>query len=85
MTTRPPRGRPGLAGTELAGTGILTRLALRRDRIMIAAWIYALAVVAYASVAATKKLYPRTLRWRRSPPPRARTGSRWRCTGRPAT
>ncbi len=43
--------------TSLAGTGTLTRLALRRDRIMMAAWIYALAVVAYASVAATKKLY----------------------------
>jgi ABC-2 type transport system permease protein len=43
--------------TSLAGTGTLTRLALRRDRITMAAWIYALAVVAYASVAATKKLY----------------------------
>jgi ABC-2 type transport system permease protein len=70
--------------TSLAGAGTLTRLALRRDRIMMAAWIYALAVVAYASVAATKKLYT-SLPWRRSPPPRARTGSRSRCTGRPAT
>jgi ABC-2 type transport system permease protein len=43
--------------TSLAGTGTLTRLALRRDRIMMAAWIYALTAVAYASVAATKKLY----------------------------
>jgi ABC-2 type transport system permease protein len=43
--------------SSLAGTGTLTRLALRRDRIMMAAWIYALAVIAYASVAATKKLY----------------------------
>ncbi|HCU92315.1 MAG TPA: ABC transporter permease [Actinobacteria bacterium] len=43
--------------TSLAGTGALTRLALRRDRIMMAAWIYALTAVAYASVAATKKLY----------------------------
>ena len=43
--------------TSLAGTGTLTRLALRRDRITMAAWIYALAVVAYASVAATKRLY----------------------------
>jgi ABC-2 type transport system permease protein len=41
----------------LAGTGALTRLALRRDRIMMACWIYALTAVAYASVAATKKLY----------------------------
>ena len=49
--TRPP------VGTALAGTGALTRLALRRDRIMMACWIYALTAVAYASVAATKKLY----------------------------
>ncbi len=46
------------AGTSLAGTGTLTRLALRRDRIMMAAWIYALTAVGYASVAATKRLYP---------------------------
>jgi ABC-2 type transport system permease protein len=45
------------AGTSLAGTSSLTRLALRRDRIMMAIWIYALTAVAYASVAATKKLY----------------------------
>lgn len=45
------------AGTSLAGTGALTRLALRRDRIMMAAWIYALTAVGYASVAATKRLY----------------------------
>jgi ABC-2 type transport system permease protein len=47
-----------LAGTELAGTGVLTRLALRRDRIMIASWIYVLAAFAYVSVVSTKKLYP---------------------------
>ena len=47
-----------LAGTELVGTGILTRLALRRDRIMIASWIYVLAAFAYVSVVSTKKLYP---------------------------
>lgn len=44
--------------TALAGTGTLARLALRRDRIMMAAWIYALTAVAYASVASTRKLYP---------------------------
>jgi ABC-2 type transport system permease protein len=49
--------RAGREGTALAGTGVLTRLALRRDRIMMACWIYALTAVAYASVAATKKLY----------------------------
>lgn len=48
----------GAVGTSLAGTGALTRLALRRDRIMMAAWIYALTAVGYASAAATKKLYP---------------------------
>jgi ABC-2 type transport system permease protein len=47
-----------LAGAELTGTGILTRLALRRDRIMIAAWVYVLAAFAYVSVVSTKKLYP---------------------------
>jgi ABC-2 type transport system permease protein len=46
-----------LAGGELAGTGILTRLALRRDRIMIVSWAYALAAFAYVSVVSTKKLY----------------------------
>jgi ABC-2 type transport system permease protein len=45
-------------GTELTGTGILTRLALRRDRIMIASWVYVLAAFAYVSVVSTKKLYP---------------------------
>jgi ABC-2 type transport system permease protein len=43
---------------SLAGTGALLRLALRRDRIMIPAWVYAFAAVAYASAASTKKLYP---------------------------
>ena len=52
-----PAGPAGPARTALAGTGALTRLALRRDRIMMACWIYALTAVAYASVAATKKLY----------------------------
>jgi ABC-2 type transport system permease protein len=47
-----------LGGTELTGTGLLTRLALRRDRIMIAGWIYALTAFAYVSVVSTKKLYP---------------------------
>src|SRR4029077_3681701 len=47
-----------LASAELTGTGILTRLALRRDRIMMAAWVYVLAAFAYVSVVSTKKLYP---------------------------
>ena len=59
--TAPAVARPtGLApgGTELTGTGILTRLALRRDRIMIVSWVYVLAAFAYVSVVSTKKLYP---------------------------
>ncbi|HEY7432500.1 MAG TPA: ABC transporter permease [Streptosporangiaceae bacterium] len=43
---------------SVAGLGILTRLALRRDRILIAVWAYAFTAVAYASVDATRKLYP---------------------------
>lgn len=40
------------------GLGVLTWLALRRDRIMIAVWAYVLTAVAYASVDATRRLYP---------------------------
>lgn len=47
--------------TSLAGTGELTRLALRRDRIMLAAWLYALVAFAFASAAGTKQLYPTEL------------------------
>jgi polyether ionophore transport system permease protein len=43
---------------SLMGTGALLKLALRRDRIMLPAWVYAFAVTAYGSAAATKKLYP---------------------------
>ncbi len=42
----------------LAGLPTLARFALRRDRIMISAWVLALAVTAYASVDAARKLYP---------------------------
>jgi len=60
MTSQAAARPAGLApaGTELAGTGILTRLALRRDRIMIVSWVYVLAAFAYVSVVSTKKLYP---------------------------
>ncbi len=44
--------------TGLAGAGLLTRLALRRSRIMLAVWIYAFIATAYASIAGTKDLYP---------------------------
>ncbi len=56
VATRPAGLAP--AGTELTGTSILTRLALRRDRIMIVSWVYVLAAFAYVSVVSTKKLYP---------------------------
>jgi polyether ionophore transport system permease protein len=42
----------------MTGTGLLVRLALRRDRIMLAVWVYAFIVTAYASVAGTRSLYP---------------------------
>jgi ABC-2 type transport system permease protein len=45
---RPDRGSAGRPGT-LAGTGELAKLALRRDRIMLPVWIYALTVVIGAS------------------------------------
>ena len=35
---------PGRAGLELAGTGALTKLAFRRDRIMLPAWVYLITV-----------------------------------------
>ena len=44
--------------TGLAGAGLLTRLALRRSRIMLAVWVYAFTATAYASVAGTRGLYP---------------------------
>jgi len=44
--------------TALAGTGQLVRLNLRRDRIMLPAWIAALVATLYASVAGTAALYP---------------------------
>jgi len=53
-------GQPGsrAARLQLAGTAALTRLGLRRSRIMIAGWIYAVAAFAYVSVVATRKLEP---------------------------
>ncbi len=55
MTT--PAG-PGSGLTTLAGTSALTKLALRRDRIMLVIWIYAFAALAGASAYGFKKLYP---------------------------
>ena len=48
----------GTTGTLYAGTALLTRAALRRDRLLASIWIALLTVVAYASAAATASLYP---------------------------
>ena len=58
-----PAARPGLAGTGragsgLAGTGALTRLAFRRDRIMLPAWVYLITVLVATTAYSLKKLYP---------------------------
>ncbi len=44
--------------SSLLGAGALAKLAVRRDRIMLAAWLYALAGLVAASVYGFKKLYP---------------------------
>ncbi len=44
--------------SPFAGTAALLRLALRRDRILLPAWIIGLAVMVATSVTATKDLYP---------------------------
>jgi ABC-2 type transport system permease protein len=43
--------------SALAGTATLTRLALRRDRVMIPGWIYALAATAVGSAVSYRSLY----------------------------
>ena len=58
-----PAARPGLvrtgrAGPGLAGTGALTRLAFRRDRIMLPAWVYLITVLVATTAYTFKKLYP---------------------------
>ncbi len=44
--------------SAFAGAATLTRLALRRDRLMLAAWTYALAGSVIATAASFKSLYP---------------------------
>ncbi len=44
--------------TSLAGTGALTRVALRRSRILIAVWLAVFGLMANVSAAATRDLYP---------------------------
>ncbi len=55
---RPGPARTGRAGSGLAGTGALTRLAFRRDRIMLPAWVYLITVLVVTTAYSLKKLYP---------------------------
>jgi len=50
--------RPGWAAPGLTGTGDLTRLALRRDRIGLAAGVYVIVVAVAGTAYAFKRLYP---------------------------
>jgi ABC-2 type transport system permease protein len=49
---------PGRAGTGLTGTGELARLAVRRDRIALAASVYVITVAVAGTAWTFKKLYP---------------------------
>jgi ABC-2 type transport system permease protein len=49
--------RTQMTGT-LAGTGVLLRLGLRRDRWMLPLWILGFAIIAYSTAAAGAELYP---------------------------
>jgi polyether ionophore transport system permease protein len=58
----PPAARAGQAGSGrassgLAGTGALTKLAFRRDRIMLAGWVYLILVMVASNAYTFKKLY----------------------------
>ena len=58
MTVQARAAGPGLASTGLTGTGALTRLAFRRDRIMLPAWVYLITVLVATTAYTFKKLYP---------------------------
>ena len=47
-----------LAGTPLANTGALARLAFRRDRIMLPAWVYVITAAIASNSYSLNKLYP---------------------------
>lgn len=47
-----------MSQSDFAGTGTMLRLALRRDRWLLPAWVLGIAAVAMFSAAATKDLYP---------------------------
>jgi ABC-2 type transport system permease protein len=55
MTTRARTGRPGLA---LAGSGLLARLAFRRDRIALPASVYVIVALVAGTAYTFRKLYP---------------------------
>ncbi len=46
------------AGTVFSGTGALARLAFRRDRIMLPAWVYVITALIASNSYSLKKLYP---------------------------
>ncbi len=50
--------RPGVVLAGVAGTGELTRLALRRDRIALPASIYVIVALVAGTAYSFKKLYP---------------------------
>jgi len=47
-----------MSSSALAGTGALTRLAVRRDRIMLPAWVYVITVLIASNSYSLGKLYP---------------------------
>lgn len=52
-----PRGGSRGGSRRWAGTWRLTRFALRRDRVLLAVWLFLLTLLCYASAAATPSLY----------------------------
>jgi ABC-2 type transport system permease protein len=62
LTGRAPAGRRltsrAIAGRALTGTGSLARLAFRRDRILLPAWIYPITALVASTAYTFKKLYP---------------------------
>ncbi|HEY2312347.1 MAG TPA: ABC transporter permease [Streptosporangiaceae bacterium] len=61
--TRPPQGmgHSAAARSTLTGAGELTRLALRRDRIMLPVWIYALTAISASGGYGLKAVYKTAL------------------------
>jgi ABC-2 type transport system permease protein len=57
MSAPAPAGRV-FSGTVFAGTGALARLAFRRDRIMLPAWVYVITALIASNSYGLRKLYP---------------------------